>query len=127
VEVNAVAVAIKQQENNKKRLVRRKARRNPLFASGLKCLAIATVIGGLMCYVGLYAKITQNGYYKAKLAGELKAAKMQNQYLRADMQMLSNPDRLAVAATQAGMQQSERVLVVRVAKPVALAQADTNE
>lgn len=123
-----MAVAVRQQtEKTKTRRYRRARKQHMCRRPAFQCLAIGLVLAGLIGYVGLYAKITQHGYTRARLMNEYKQAKMENQYLRAEQRMLACPDRLAEAAQKAGMVQSELVpgkdvqflntpRVVRVAK-----------
>jgi cell division protein FtsL len=58
----------------------------------------------LLCYVGVYAKVTKNGYYRSHLLSELREARVKNVRLRADIQTLSSPERLAEIASGSGMQ-----------------------
>ncbi|MDO8683894.1 MAG: hypothetical protein Q7N50_10485 [Armatimonadota bacterium] len=62
------------------------------------------VLGVLLSYIGVYAKVTKNGYYRANVTSQLREAREENLRLRADIQTLSSPDRLRVIATTAGMQ-----------------------
>jgi cell division protein FtsL len=80
-----------------------------------------------MCYVGFYAMITQKGYERARLSAELKKAKTENEYLHAELRVLSSPDRLAAAAVSAGMIPSENVQIVRIPTSVTVAKAETGE
>lgn len=122
-----MAVALKQQDKERNVQPRMSKRRRSRSRRMLACLGAAVLLSGLMCYVGLYAMITQKGYERARLSAELKKAKTENEYLQAELRVLSSPDRLAAAAVSAGMIPSENVQIVRIPTSVAVAKAETGD
>jgi cell division protein FtsL len=69
-------------------------------------------MASLLGYIGMYAQVTMYGYRKAELARELRKVDMQNQALKAEIQMLTSPDRLAAVAESAGMVQSSKIVYI---------------
>jgi hypothetical protein len=79
----------------------RKTAGDQMGAAVLLMLLLLTVF---LCYIGVYAKVTKNGYYRSHVLTQLREARAENVRLRADIQMLSSPDRLAKMANASGMQ-----------------------
>lgn len=92
----AAAARIPQQESRRRRRIR----------SARLSRAIICVICGLFLlgYIGLYAQVTTYGYRRAELARRIRQSEMENEALKAEIQVFSSPDRLAAAAASAGME-----------------------
>jgi cell division protein FtsL len=71
---------------------------------GAAVIMTLVLLMAFLCYIGVYAKMTKNGYYRSHLLSQLREARVDNLRLRADIQSLSSPDRLAKIATDSGMQ-----------------------
>jgi cell division protein FtsL len=90
---------------------------------GSVVLLVLIALGILLGYVGVYAKVTKNGYCRARLNAQVRETRVENQRLRADIQMLSSPDRLGRIAMSAGMQFSGDFDYVRPRPTVVVAEA----
>jgi len=90
---------------------------------GSVVLSMLIALGILLGYVGMYAKVTKNGYCRSRLSVQVRETRVENQRLRADIQMLSSPDRLAQIAVRAGMQFSGEFDYVRPRPTVVVAEA----
>lgn len=88
---------------------RHRKRRNAVFVRTL-----AGVVGmvSLLGYIGMYAQVTMYGYRRAELTRQLRQVDMQNQALKAEIQMLTSPDRLAAVAQSAGMVQNTKIVYI---------------
>jgi cell division protein FtsL len=88
--------------------------------------AAICIIGGisLLGYIGLYAQVTMYGYSRADLSRQIRQAEMENQALKAEIQTLSSPDRLAAAAQGAGMEPGVQVVYVHRPVNVKIARAE---
>ncbi|MDO8587976.1 MAG: hypothetical protein Q7T82_13185 [Armatimonadota bacterium] len=75
----------------------------------LAVVVTLTVLAVMLSYIGVYAKVTKNGYYRAHLVAQLREARVQNVRLRADIQALSSPERLGQVAMESGMQVCSQV------------------
>jgi cell division protein FtsL len=100
---------------------RRRKQRNAVVTQ-----LIIGIVGllGLLGYIGLYAQVTLYGYQRAELSRQTRQAEMQNQELKAEIQTLSSPERLAVAAKNAGMVPSTRVVYIPGSSKVRVAKAE---
>jgi len=74
---------------------------------GSVALAMMLALVVFLAYIGVYAKVTKNGYYRSSQVGRLREARAENQRLRADIQILSSPERLRRIAEKAGMRQCQ--------------------
>jgi hypothetical protein len=90
---------------------------------GSAVIVMLLALSVLLMYVGVYAKVTKNGYHRSHLVAELREARMENMRLRADIQMLSSPDRLAQIATTSGMQTGNQFDYVGERPTVVVAEA----
>ena len=70
----------------------------------LAVMVTLMILAVLLSYIGVYAKVTKNGYYRAHLVAQLREARVKNVGLRADIQTLSGPERLGHVAAQSGME-----------------------
>ena len=57
----------------------------------LAVMVTLMILAVLLSYIGVYAKVTKNGYYRAHLVAQLREARVKNVGLRADIQTLSSP------------------------------------
>jgi len=100
---------------------RRKRMRSVILARTVSCvLGMLFLLG----YVGLYAQVTLYGYRRADLANQIRQAEMVNQDLRAQIQILTGPDRLAAVAATAGMEPTMKVVCIPAPARVKVAKAD---
>ena len=114
-------------EKGCKRIARRSLlRRVTDDRMGSVVLSMMLVLGMLLAYVGVYAKVTKNGYCRARVNSQLHEALVENQRLKADIQVLTSPDRLAQVATAVGMRQCERFDYFRGPSTVVVADAGRN-
>jgi cell division protein FtsL len=72
----------------------------------------------------MYAQVALYGYQRAELSRLTRQAEMQNQALRAEIQTLSSPERLAEAAKNAGMVPSTKVVYIPGPGSVKVAKAE---
>jgi len=105
-------------EGRKKR--RRVAGRRRWNGVRTACILIAAM-ALFLAYVGVYAKVTHMGFQRAALVSELRKARLENEALRVEIQNLTNPDRLASAAEDAGMLPGTDVSFVKPPQPVTVA------
>ncbi len=100
---------------------RRRKKRNVVV---VRVIAGTIALFGLLCYIGLYAQVTIYGYHKAELSSQIRQMEMQNQAIKAEIQTLSSPDRLAATAIEAGMVPGVDVVYISAPKKVKVARAD---
>jgi cell division protein FtsL len=84
----------------------------------------SVVLLGLIGYVGIYAQVTRCGFTSADLSRQIRQTKMENQGIKADIQVLSSPDRLAAAATAAKMIPSKDSLFIGTHETTRVAKAN---
>ena len=99
---------------------RRRKRAAAITRSVICALGIVFLLG----YISLYAQVTLYGYRRAELTRQIRDLEMQNQGLRAEIQMLSSPERLSTAAIEAGMVPSASVVYIPRPAGVTVAKAD---
>jgi cell division protein FtsL len=76
-------------------------------------------------YIGLYAQVTTYGYRSAELKDHIHHVEMRNQDLRAEIQWLSSPTRIAAVAADAGMENGSKPSTVVIGSDtVKVARAD---
>lgn len=100
---------------------RRKRRHSVIVARSVICTLGAIFAFG---YIGLYGQVMIYGYHKAEVAKQMRQAKTENQALRAEVQILSSPDRLAAVAVSGGMQPAKEVLYITTPANVNVAKAN---
>lgn len=100
---------------------RHRKRRGVILARTVFCtLAMVSLLG----YIGLYAQVTIYGYKRADLVKSIRQIEMENQALRAEIQTLSSPERLAGVASAAGMMPGSDVVYISTRGDVRVARAD---
>ncbi len=121
-ETAAVTRAEVRQQDVVPRSVRKhRKRRKAIFIRGVACIVgIVSLLG----YIGLYAQITRLGYMRSDLAKQTRQVTMENEALKADIQILSSPDRLSAAADAAGMEPGSSMLYIAVPGGVRVALAE---
>lgn len=117
------APAAKTEQRRKSAPVSRgcRKRRSAMLRRTILC-ALGMI--SLLCYVGLYAQVTLYSYHKSDLARQTRQIEMENQALRAEIQMLSSPERLAAVAVGAGMLPGSDVIYIYPDGGVKVAKAD---
>ncbi|MBI2842804.1 MAG: hypothetical protein HYX78_05335 [Armatimonadetes bacterium] len=120
----APGAAVKVENNRKAapRVSRRRRRmRGVAFTRAVACaLGVLFLLG----YVGLYAQVTMYGYRRAELSRQIRQAEMENQALRAEIQTLSSPDRLAEAALATGLEPSAKCVYISTPRSMKFAKAE---
>jgi len=117
-----VAPKIEKQHKAMPPVSRRRRKRQGIIVTRMVLCVLAMV--SLLGYIGLYAQVTIYGYKRAELARSLRQIEMENQALRAEIQTLSSPDRLAGVAAANGMQQSVDVVYISERGMVRVARAE---
>lgn len=120
----AVKIAPKHEKQHKATPTvsrRRRKKQGVIMARTVLCILVMV---SLLGYIGLYAQVTIYGYKRAELARSLRQVEMENQALKAEIQTLSSPDRLAAVATANGMQQSVDVVYISERGAVRVARAE---
>lgn len=123
VAMKSAATVAKTEQKQKKLPVsrRHKKRRNAkMVRTVVSLLGMVFLLG----YVGLYAQVTLYSYRGDDLTRQIRQAEMQNQALKAEIQTLASPERLAAAASEAGMEPSTDVIYVIPPQQVKIAKAD---
>ena len=110
--VKTVPAPAKTAQENSRSLVRVsrrcKKRRSAIFSRVVLCTLTITFLLG---YIGLYAKVTHDGYHAYDLRKQIRQARMESQILKADIASLASAARLAKVATKAGMNKGEDSVV----------------
>ncbi|MEN6521381.1 MAG: hypothetical protein ABFD46_09580 [Armatimonadota bacterium] len=100
---------------------RYRKRRGVILARTVFCiLAMVSLLG----YIGLYAQVTIYGYKRAELVKNMRQVEMENQALKAEIQTLSSPERLAEVASATGMTPGSDVVYISTHGDVKVARAD---
>ena len=125
--VKTVPAPAKTAQENSRSLVRVsrrcKKRRSAIFSRVVLCTLTITFLLG---YIGLYAKVTHEGYYAHKLRLQVRLAKMENQALTLKIAKLASNARLKYVALKAGMQQEGANSVVHISSPENIKVAKAN-
>lgn len=92
-------------------------------------LILALALGALLFLLGLmhtwmYADVSKHGYARAELVAKIKSVEAENQVLRAELERLRNPKRLARIAREDGMVIAETYDRVVLTPSVRMAKAD---
>lgn len=93
---------------------------------GAAVILMLALLMVFLCYIGVYAKTTKNGYYRSHLLSELREARVENVRLRADIQTMSSPERLAKIASDSGMQVCDQFDYLQDNPTVVVADAGQN-
>ena len=85
--------------------VRRQPRRKRIS----RRLLVKVIVFGLLLlaspfvHVGLYAKVSENGYQRTDMVAKLRNLKAENELLQARLEYLRSPERLSAEAQKQGM------------------------
>jgi len=104
----------------------RRPRQKTLTGKQLKTTAVVglLVLSFLFAQVGLYAKVSKNGYERAELVARLRNLNSENQSLQAKLDYLRSPERLSAVARQEGMVVADSYERIVLAPSVRMAKAN---
>ena len=91
---------------------------------GSALVVAVLALAALLCYVALWANVTQKGYQRARVVAELQDLNAQNEVLRAQLATLKSPGRICSVARLAGMQPVERCDYIIARSEAQVARAD---